>query len=486
MQRNAHESTIPEQIGPYTIQRVIARGGMGDVYEARNPQLRTVALKLTPHYRHLTDADIERFGREAEVMEALSQERPVNVVQFLDHGIHEDSLYIAMEYIDGFSLSEVMPSLSKNGTPNIRSILHYLRGILRGLSFVHKKGIVHRDIKPSNILVSHQGQVYLSDFGICGHGLLGAERNDQRLTMEGTTVGTPEYMAPEQCQGIPASSRSDIYSVGIVLYEMLTGSPPFHGQPPLGIVHRQVHDLVIPPGQKALAIPTKLEAICMRCLRKDPKERFADAQELLDAIESFAHELFQGDIQVGKKWYHKMESTWLSKLQFPEALTKWALLLFVALSFLVLGMALSKSQSGNALHWQDLEVSNATQSPVELPSSQQPLWVELDGRTLNARQPLLQFELPQKSLLMHLGFALQNKGSDEIDGAGIPSQIILENEQGNKRLLKPRSIDGMQDYALSEPLEGKQFKLYTSTPKPTDGVHKIAFVGLRAAALPLP
>src|SRR4029079_18892958 len=209
--------------GRYVIRRKLGSGGMADVYLAEDQELgRRVALEML-NERHATDEQfVERFRREAQ--NAASLNHP-NIVSIFDRGHAEGTYYIAMEFLDGRTLKEL---LVKNGPTPIPIAIDYSRQILNALSFAHRHGIVHRDIKPHNVVVGPDGRVKVTDFGIARSGA-------SQMTEAGSIIGTAQYLSPEQARGTMVDQRSDLYSVGIVLYEMLTGSVPFSGDTPLEI-----------------------------------------------------------------------------------------------------------------------------------------------------------------------------------------------------------------------------------------------------------
>jgi eukaryotic-like serine/threonine-protein kinase len=252
----------------YVIKRKLGSGGMADVYLAEDQELgRRVALKLLDE-RHASDEQfVERFRREAQSAAGLNHP---NIVSIFDRGRAEGTYYIAMEYLDGRTLKEL---LIRNGPTPIPIAIDYARQILGALSFAHRNGIIHRDIKPHNIIVGTDGRLKVTDFGI-------ARSGTSQMTEAGSIVGTAQYLSPEQARGAPVDPRSDLYSLGIVLYEMLTGKVPFTGDTPVEIAMKHLSQVPEPPSTLRPEVPHDLDAVVVRALAKDPDQRYASAEEM--------------------------------------------------------------------------------------------------------------------------------------------------------------------------------------------------------------
>jgi serine/threonine-protein kinase len=252
----------------YVIERKLGSGGMADVYLAEDQELgRRVALKLLDD-RHASDEQfVERFRREAQSAAGLNHP---SIVSIFDRGYAEGTYYIAMEYLDGRTLKEL---LVKNGPTPVPIAIDYARQILGALAFAHRNAIVHRDIKPHNIVVGGDGRLKVTDFGIARSGA-------SQMTEAGSIVGTAQYLSPEQARGAPVDPRSDIYSLGVVLYEMLTGKVPFSGDTPVEIAMKHLSQVPEPPSKLRDGIPHDLDAVVMRALAKDPEQRYATAEEM--------------------------------------------------------------------------------------------------------------------------------------------------------------------------------------------------------------
>ena len=254
--------------GRYRIVRKLGTGGMANVYLAEDQELgRRVAIKILDERHASDDQFVERFRREAKNAASLSHP---NIVSIYDRGEAEGTYYIAMEYLDGRTLKEL---LVRFGTPPVRIAVGYTRQILSGLAFAHRHGLVHRDIKPHNVLVDGAGHVKVTDFGI-------ARSSTSQMTEAGSIIGTAQYLSPEQARGAPVDQRSDIYSVGVLLYELLTGSVPFTGDTPVEIAMKHLSEIPQPPSKKRPDVPRGLDLAVVRALAKDPDERYQTAEEM--------------------------------------------------------------------------------------------------------------------------------------------------------------------------------------------------------------
>src|SRR6478736_6280186 len=235
----------------YRLERKLGSGGMADVWLAEDQELgRRVAVKIL-HERYSGDEQfIERFRREAKNAAGLSHP---NIVSIYDRGVSDGTYYIAMEYLDGRTLKELL--VARGPTP-IPVAIDYARQILAALGFAHRNGVVHRDIKPHNVSVAQDGRLKVMDFGI-------ALAGSSQMTQTGSIIGTAQYLSPEQAKGVPTSPASDIYSVGIVLYEMLTGSVPFGGDTPLEVAMKHLSAIPEPPSAKRPDLPHELDSIVL-------------------------------------------------------------------------------------------------------------------------------------------------------------------------------------------------------------------------------
>src|ERR671933_262286 len=254
--------------GRYRITRKLGSGGMANVYLAEDQELgRRVAIKML-NDRHANDEQfVERFRREAKNAAGLSHP---NIVSIFDRGQAEGTYYIAMEYLDGRSLKEL---ITARGPAPIHVAVDYARQILAALRVAHRQGVVHRDIKPHNVLVDSEGRIKVTDFGI-------ARAGPSQMTEEGSIIGTAQYLSPEQAQGAPVTPASDLYSVGIVLYELLTGTVPFGGETPVELAMKHLSKVPEPPSRIRPEVPRDLDFVVMRALAKAPAERYQSADEM--------------------------------------------------------------------------------------------------------------------------------------------------------------------------------------------------------------
>jgi serine/threonine protein kinase len=262
------------QIDSYRIEAPIARSGMATIYRARDVRdNRVVALKI-PHPDLEADPILyDRFQREASIGEKLDHPKVMRVFG----GEERSRIYIVMEWCDGRLLREI---LEEGRMPQERSI-HIAIGVLEALEYIHAHGIVHRDLKPENIMVNGDDNIKLIDFGIAG------DVAARRLTYAKFTaaIGTPNYISPEQVKGKRGDGRSDIYSMGVILYELLTGKLPFSGATPLAAMNERLLNHPIPPSLAQPSVSPQLQEILYRALEREPKNRYAHAREFLDDLE---------------------------------------------------------------------------------------------------------------------------------------------------------------------------------------------------------
>jgi serine/threonine protein kinase len=257
----------------YRVDRKIGSGGMADVWLAEDTELdRNVAIKIL-HDRFAQDTEfVQRFQREAQ--SAAGLQHP-NVVGVFDRGVFRDTYFIAMEYVDGPSLKDLV-----KGGMGTKDAIDFTRQILNAARFAHRKGIIHRDLKPQNVLIDDEGRARVADFGIAR----GGENSD--ITATGSVMGTAQYLSPEQAQGKPTTPRSDIYSIGVILYEALTGRVPFEGDSAVAVALKQVSEAPRRPSAINPDVPPALDAVVMRALAKDPDARFKDADAFLKALDA--------------------------------------------------------------------------------------------------------------------------------------------------------------------------------------------------------
>jgi len=259
--------------GRYRVYRRLATGGMASVYVAKHVDLgRSLVIKVLLGHLARDSEMRERFRREAEASASLLHP---HIMQILDYGELEHTVYLVMPYLAGGSLAEVITRQRSIAPPTSATVAAQ---VACALDYAHRHGIVHRDIKPDNILFDEDGNAVVTDFGIA------TARFHQRLTMTGRAMGTQHYMSPEQAMGKLVDGRSDIYAVGVLLYEMLVGFPPFDGTDSYSIGYKHVHETPSPPDVVDSRVPAALAAIVMKCLAKNPAERYARGNDLADAL----------------------------------------------------------------------------------------------------------------------------------------------------------------------------------------------------------
>jgi serine/threonine protein kinase len=309
--------------GDYELIVEIARGGMGVVYKARQRSLnRIVALKMILAGRLAGDDDLVRFRTEAEAAARLQHS---NIVAVHDVGEIDGQHYFSMEFIDGQTLAH---RLAKGPLPS-RAAARYVRLIARAVNYAHRQGVLHRDLKPSNILIDAEDEPHVTDFGLAKR--LGGDAGQTRT---GAVLGTPSYMAPEQAGGRikDQGPRTDVYGLGAVLYELLTGRPPFKAETPLDTLLQVLETDPVPPRLLNPKIDADLETICLKCLEKDAKRRYGTAEELAEDLQRYLN----GDsISARSSNMFDYVTRMLERSQHDVAFQSWSsmVLIFAAIVF---------------------------------------------------------------------------------------------------------------------------------------------------------
>ena len=270
--------TDTTKVGKFEVRRELGKGAMGVVYEGYDPMIeRTVAIK-TIRAENLQGEDAQeqlaRFRREAQAAGKLTHP---NVVSIYDFGLDDGTYYIAMEYVKGRDLQDIFGRNERFGTAGVLQVMTQL---LEALDYSHRHGVVHRDIKPSNIIILDEGTVKVADFGI-------ARVESSNLTQAGMVLGTPSYMSPEQFMGQTVDGRSDLFSAGVILYQLLTGEKPFTGSVTT-IMHKVLQEQPLPPSTLNVQVPRGFDAVVQKALAKRPDERFQTGREFAAAIKEAA------------------------------------------------------------------------------------------------------------------------------------------------------------------------------------------------------
>ena len=342
----------------YRILELLGEGGMAFVFKAKDEQLeRNVAIKtLKPIY--ISDSNfVSRFKREAQTAANLNHP---NIVQIFDWGVEENEPYFVMEYVEGTTLSSV---LAKNKRVNISDALYIGSQVSAALHEAHENNLVHRDIKPGNIMITPGGKIKVTDFGI-----VSIQDEDSDITKSGTILGTANYISPEQAQGLPVSKQSDLYSLGVVLYELISGKTPFDGDTPISIATKHLTEKPKPISELINDIPTGVEKIVLKLLNKKQINRYKSAEDLRAALNQ-------------QKSYLQLNKTKenLISLTNPRVKLRFTLPALAISIFLVIG---SINVLGNI--FDNLPVDGGSPSLIEIPD----LTGSLQAQALNDLQSI--------------------------------------------------------------------------------------------------
>jgi serine/threonine-protein kinase len=264
-------------LGNYQIIERIGRGGMAEVYKGYHPKLdRHVAIKILHGFLAEGEDFLARFEREAKAVASL---RHQNIVQIHDIDVQDENYYMVMELVDGDTLTDKLKALSKSGSKMpLNEVLAIIRQVAEALEYAHKSEVIHRDIKPSNILIDKNGQTFLADFGIA------KIASTTQFTSTGALIGTPAYMSPEQCKGVDLTHVSDLYSLGVILYEALTGDVPFDSETPLSVLQKHLTEPVPSLREFRPDLPASFDRMISKALAKEPEDRFQTAIEMSEAL----------------------------------------------------------------------------------------------------------------------------------------------------------------------------------------------------------
>lgn len=458
----------------YDLIGTLGKGGMGYVYKALDKKLkREVAFKILD--ASADEEAIQRFYLEAQAMKELDHQ---NIVHVFDFGKQDNQLFIAMTFVQGYSLSDVLQRKSQLPFEAIGVII---RQIARGLLYAHSKGVVHRDVKPSNIMLTRDNRVYVMDFGISYI----QELEKDRLTKTGMTMGTPEYMSPEQCHGDEVTMQSDIYSMGVILYEMTCGRLPFNGSRPVEIALKHVQEQPPDPKQFRQNMPAGLSELIFKCLKKKLNERFHDMQEFLDACDQVfpQHDTHSSPKIAGR--HHTLffrgsgsiaEAATKQVRIIRRRLTAIAISLFPLLIILMILLMFTHKPENTLqeLEWSDSLGNYETAAIEEDITNGYPIKNLNDGDLktawLNAmpqkpQNPVLTLYFDRNTLVTHIGIATgYQKSQDDAFGDRFrifkkPKTITLETKDGFKQKVHLENIKGMQ-YPQIQAIETTEIKFY--------------------------
>lgn len=458
----------------YDLLGTLGKGGMGNVYKAMDKRLkREVAFKILD--ASSDEEAIKRFYMEAQAMKELDHQ---NIVHVFDFGQQNNQLFISMTYVQGTNLSEILHNKEQLSFEAIEVII---RQIARGLLYAHSKGIVHRDVKPSNIMLTRDNRVYIMDFGIS----YVQEMEKERLTRTGMTMGTPEYMSPEQCHGDSVTLQSDIYSMGVILYEMTCGRLPFEGNRPVEIALKHVQEQPPAPAQFRKDMPPGLTELILKCLKKKLNERFHDMQEFLDACDQVFgagsdRQRLTGSHTPLRRRTVSISDTVTRISPKARALQKKlaALTIFIfpiIIMLLILLMLTHKPESTlRELEWTDalgnyetkaLEVDQSKGYPLSNLSDDDLTTAWLYTKPQKPQNPVLTLYFENNAIVTHFGIAIGYQRSvDDAFGDRFrifkkPKTITIETKDGFKQKVKLENIKGMQ-YPNIQAMETTELKIY--------------------------
>ena len=277
----AKHSLIGQKVGKYQVAEALGRGGMAEVYKAYQESLdRYVAIKVMHSFLADEEGFLARFQREARAMASLNHR---NIVGVYDFDVQEGMYYIVMEFVSGGTLKDRLSDLVKSGDQMpLEESVRIAMEVGDALAYAHGRGMVHRDVKPGNIMLDEQRHAVLTDFGIA------KILSGPTVTATGAMIGTPAYMSPEQGLGQPGDERSDLYALGVLFYQMVTGRLPYDADTPLAVILKHVNDPIPQPAELNTDIPPEIHAVIIKAMAKNPAERYQTAVALITDLQSAA------------------------------------------------------------------------------------------------------------------------------------------------------------------------------------------------------
>ena len=414
-------------LGRYRLGDKVATGGMGTVFSATDEKLgRTVAIKVLADNLAHDQSFVERFRREARAAAGLGHP---NIASVYDYGVDDGCHFIVMELVEGRDLAQL---LRAEGPLSPERTVAIVGQICTALGHAHAAGIVHRDVKPANVIVDGDDRVKVTDFGIA------RAAGDSKLTMTGSVLGTSHYISPEQANGAPMSQRSDLYSLGIVIYECLTGAVPFTGSSPMAVAMKHMNDDVPPPSVLNPDVPAALDWVVATATAKEPSDRYGDADEMMTALEAtlaapagaqtavlaapVTDELTQGETTVwpipGDRW----DPTTLGR----KVLIGFALLTAIALALLIWRVSSIETPARSAPDTGSQ--ANPPVEPAQSASEESAGNFTLDESVIGMELKEVEKELREAEV----PFVVVNVGGEELfarlDELGVPSELAEAGE----------------------------------------------------------
>jgi beta-lactam-binding protein with PASTA domain/predicted Ser/Thr protein kinase len=440
----------------YEVVELVGSGGMAEVYRARDGLLgREVALKVLSHRLSTDSSFVERFRREAQAAANLNHP---NIVSLYDYGSDNGTYFIVMEYIDGRPLSDI---IGESGPLLAERSAEIASDVARALHRAHESGLVHRDIKPANIMVTSTAQTKVTDFGIARALVADGE---QTVTQTGMVIGTASYLSPEQAQGNPVDARSDVYSLGCVLYEMLAGRAPFAGDSPLSIAYKHVREDPEPPSTVNPDVPRALDAIVLKAMSKNPDNRYATATEMDEDLQRFlsgqrvlATPVLADDTMVAPPVGGRTEVLRADEYE-PEPDRRRAGL-YVVMTLLILGVV--------ALLAYLLATNLLGGNPVTVPDV---VGMEINEATRELRDVGLDWEIEDRFSRRPVGEVVEQ--DPEADAEAEEGDVVTLSVSSGVRQVTVPDLEGLTEEEAREELEDRRLQVGDVTREPSDEIEE--------------